>query len=175
MSPARTAHDAPARRRRPPATHENEDDQDRSAEEEPQDSDPPEDEADPVDEPEEPPEDEAEEPPEGDADEQDQTSGPADDGPSDDVEPPPPGGLDAQEAARRAVEHLRDLTHHRPEGVVGIARDEDGWTVTVEVLEDAHVPSTSDVLAEYEVRLDGDGGLLGATRGRRYVRGRTER
>ncbi|SKC72072.1 gas vesicle protein GvpO, partial [Krasilnikoviella flava] len=84
------------------------------------------------------------------------------------------GGLDAQEAARRAVEHLEELSHHDPEGVVGIERDGNGWTVIVEVLEDAHVPSTSDVLAEYEVQLDADGGLIGVTRGRRYVRGRAE-
>jgi len=98
-----------------------------------------------------------------------------DDESPDDSEPPPAGGLDAQDAARHAVRHLRELTNHRPEGVVGIARDDEGWAVTVEVLEDAHVPSTSDVLAEYEVRLDADGGLRGVTRGRRYVRGQTER
>jgi hypothetical protein len=60
------------------------------------------------------------------------------------------------------------------EGVVGVERDDDGWVITLDVLEDPHVPSSSDVLAEYEVRLDQDGGLLAYRRGRRYVRGRVE-
>ncbi|MFC7879416.1 gas vesicle protein GvpO [Isoptericola sp. NPDC057391] len=189
MSPARNAqaHDAPARRRRPPATHEQEDapqeqsadeaPDDEAAEDEPEGDEPPDDEPEadepPDDEPEadEPPDDEpeADEPP----DDEPEAEEPPDEPEGD--EPPPSGGLDAQGAARRAVRHLRELSHHRPEGVVGIDRDDEGWTVTVEVLEDAHVPSTSDVLAEYEVRLDADGGLRGVTRGRRYVRGRTER
>jgi len=46
--------------------------------------------------------------------------------------------------------------------------------VTLDVVEDPHVPSSSDVLAEYEVRLDADGDLLAYRRGRRFVRGRVE-
>ena len=191
MSPARKAHDVPTRRR-PPATH------DRAARRERPEDDPPEDDPLEDEQPEdEPPDDaddetrddvddeardepDADEPddegPEEDPGEDDAPDEPAEDDESpDDSEPPPAGGLDAQDAARHAVRHLRELTNHRPEGVVGIARDDEGWAVTVEVLEDAHVPSTSDVLAEYEVRLDADGGLRGVTRGRRYVRGQTER
>ncbi len=85
-----------------------------------------------------------------------------------------PDGLDARGAVRRALEELTALTDRAVENVVGIERDDDAWTVTVEVLEDAHIPSTSDILAEYEVRLSADGDLLGYSRGRRYVRGRTE-
>ncbi|MFD6133946.1 gas vesicle protein GvpO [Isoptericola sp. NPDC060257] len=206
MSPARKtqAHDAPARRRRPPATHDADDAaqeqsadeaaDDEAADDEPEGDEPPDDPA-PEDgapddeaaddEPEgdEPPDDEAsDDEPEDDGLDEDEDSGegeapeePAGDDEPSDPEPSPSGGLDAQGAARRAVQHLKELSHHRPEGVVGIDRDDEGWTLTVEVLEDAHVPSTSDVLAEYEVRLDADGGLRGVTRGRRYVRGRTER
>jgi len=196
MSPARKAHDVPTRRR-PPATHDRAARRERPENEPPEDE-PPEDEPpdDADDETRDDVDDEAREEPdadEPDADEPDADE-PGDEGPEedpgedgapdepaeddespDDSEPPPAGGLDAQDAARHAVRHLRELTNHRPEGVVGIARDDEGWAVTVEVLEDAHVPSTSDVLAEYEVRLDADGGLRGVTRGRRYVRGQTER
>ena len=189
MSPARKAHETPTRRRRPPATHEADDDKNGSSEESQDDSQDESQEADPPegedgeaveDEPtdDEPTDDEP-------TDEEPTDDEPADDEPEDVEDEPedepapaeddsPDGGLDAQGAARRAIEHLRALSHHRPEGVVGIERDEDGWTVTVEVLEDARVPSTSDVLAEYEVRLDASGGLAGVTRRRRYVRGRTE-
>jgi len=197
MSPARRAHDAPTRRR-PPATHdraarhqapEDQATEDEATEDEPPDDESPDGERDddePVDgepdgdgsgdeapdEPDDEPDDEASvEPDDGGPEDE-----PAEDEESPDAsEPPPAGGPDAQDAARLAVRHLRELTNHRPEGVVGIARDDEGWAVTVEVLEGAHVPSTSDVLAEYEVRLDADGGLRGVTRGRRYVRGQTER
>jgi gas vesicle protein GvpO len=82
--------------------------------------------------------------------------------------------LDARGAVRSAVEQLSALTRNPIESVVGIERDDETWRVTVDVLEDAHIPSTSDILAEYEVRLSADGELLGYSRGRRYVRGRAE-
>lgn len=85
-----------------------------------------------------------------------------------------PGRLDARGAVRRALEEFTALTHDTVEGVVGVERDGDGWKVTFEVLEDAHIPSTSDILAEYQVRLSTDGELLTYNRGRRYVRGRVE-
>ena len=82
--------------------------------------------------------------------------------------------LDARGAVRSAVEQLSALTRNPIESVVGIERDDETWRVTVDVLEDAHIPSTSDILAEYEIRLSADGELLGYSRGRRYVRGRAE-
>lgn len=84
------------------------------------------------------------------------------------------GRPDARSVVRRALEEFTPLTHHNVEGVVGIERDDDAWKVIVEVLEDAHMPSTSDILAEYEVRMSTDGELVGYGRGRRYVRGRVE-
>jgi hypothetical protein len=85
-----------------------------------------------------------------------------------------PARLDAIAASERAVDGLQRLTRRPVEGVVAIAPDEDGaFTVTVEVLELERVPSTADVLAEYEVRLDPDGRLLSYRRGDRYARGST--
>jgi hypothetical protein len=75
---------------------------------------------------------------------------------------------------RKALEELAALISHTVEGAVGVRRDDETWVVTIEVLEDAHIPSTSDILAECEVRLDDEGELLGYRRGRRYVRGRVE-
>jgi hypothetical protein len=82
--------------------------------------------------------------------------------------------LGAGEAARRARDELDALILHTVEGVVAVERTEDGWAVTVDVVEDPHVPSSSDVLAEYQVRLDGEGELVAYKRGRRFVRGRVE-
>ncbi len=50
-------------------------------------------------------------------------------------------------------------------------RSESGWTVTVEMLEDRRIPSSTDILATYEAELDDDGELLGYRRVRRYSRG----
>ena len=73
----------------------------------------------------------------------------------------------AAEAARQLVQ----LTGKEPEGIIGLERTEDGWTVEVEVLELRRVPSTTDVLATYAVTVDEDGELEGYQRRARYVRG----
>ena len=70
--------------------------------------------------------------------------------------PPNPGRI-AAEAARQLVE----LTGKEPEGVVGLDRSDDGWKVEVEVLEVSRIPNTTDVLAMYEVEVDGKGSLQG--------------
>ena len=80
--------------------------------------------------------------------------------------PPNPGRV-AAEAARQLVE----LTGKDAEGVVGLDRSDDGWKVEVEVVEVRRIPNTTDVLAMYEVEVDGRGSLQGYRRVRRYVRG----
>lgn len=80
----------------------------------------------------------------------------------------------AARAARRAVEQLGELTGRRLESVVGIRSEQDTFTVVIEAVEDPRVPSTADVMAEYEVELDKDGELLGYRRRSRYVRGSTD-
>lgn len=80
------------------------------------------------------------------------------------------GGRIAAEASRQ----LAELTGKDVEGVTGLMRAEDGWSVEVEVLELRRVPNTTDVLAIYEVDVDGSGDLQGYRRSRRYVRGQAE-
>jgi len=80
---------------------------------------------------------------------------------------PPNAGRIAAEAARQLVE----LTGKDAEGVVGLDRSDDGWKVEVEVVEVRRIPNTTDVLAMYEVEVDGKGSLQGYRRVRRYVRG----
>jgi len=55
--------------------------------------------------------------------------------------------------------------------VTGLSRNDDGWTIEVEVLEVRRIPDTTDVLAIYEITVDEDGELEGYRRVRRYVRG----
>jgi hypothetical protein len=75
-----------------------------------------------------------------------------------------------QDIATRAIEQMQELTGRHVEGVTGLARDGEEWTVTVEVLELQRVPTTTDVLGKYEVTLDKDGDLTGIERTRRYPR-----
>jgi hypothetical protein len=56
-------------------------------------------------------------------------------------------------------------------GATSVMPTDDGWTVEVEVVEDRRIPSSTDMLALYEVVLDLDGELLSYRRTRRYVRG----
>ena len=73
--------------------------------------------------------------------------------------------------AESARELVLDLTGRTAESVTGLERTDDGWRVDVEVLELERIPSTTDVLATYEVTLDEDGELQGYRRVHRYLRG----
>lgn len=81
------------------------------------------------------------------------------------------GKIKPKDIAARAVEQMQELLGRPIEGVTGLEKDGDDWTVTLEVLELERVPTTTDVLGSYEVKLDSDGELTGAQRTRRYARG----
>ncbi|ORB19593.1 gas vesicle protein GvpO [Mycolicibacterium monacense] len=93
---------------------------------------------------------------------------PTDDGGAD----PPP--LTAREAIDLAREQITDLLGREEVQMTSVApTQEGGWVIEVEVVEDHRIPSSSDILALYEVELDADGELLTYRRTRRYGRGRT--
>ena len=79
--------------------------------------------------------------------------------------------MSTREVLEVARQQVADVTGHPVEGITGFHRDrENGWTVTVEVLELERVPSTMDLLAAYEVSLSDDGDVTRFTRRRRYHR-----
>jgi hypothetical protein len=78
----------------------------------------------------------------------------------------------ARDAARAALREILELTVKQPEGIVGVQRTQDGWSVCFEVVEDRRIPSSSDILATYEATIDADGELMSFRRIRRYSRGR---
>jgi hypothetical protein len=80
--------------------------------------------------------------------------------------------LTARQAARAALRQVVELTGKRAESITGVERREDGWTVSIEVVEDRRIPSSADILATYEAMIDGDGELMSYRRVRRYSRGR---
>lgn len=75
---------------------------------------------------------------------------------------------------RSAREQLAELTGLTPESVSSFERTEDGWELSVEVLELSRVPDTMSLLATYSVTLDPHGELTGYKRVRRYERGRAD-
>jgi hypothetical protein len=90
----------------------------------------------------------------------------------DEPEPEAPA-LSGDEATRivvQARQQLAALLGSEPERVSGLYRTNGGWTVQLEVVEVARIPPTTDVLASYELELDGGRNLVGLTRTRRYRR-----
>jgi hypothetical protein len=80
--------------------------------------------------------------------------------------------LTAAQAGRHGLRQIADLTGKDPEGVSGVEPAQDGWVVTVEVIEDQRIPSATDVLASYQTEIGPEGDLLSYRRTRRYSRGR---
>jgi hypothetical protein len=83
------------------------------------------------------------------------------------------GRLTGSQAAVLGAQQLVELTGKDFEGIVGFSKDDEGWLVQVEVVELRRVPDSTDVLAIYEVLVDGEGDLAGYRRLERYARGST--
>lgn len=82
--------------------------------------------------------------------------------------------MTAGQAAKAALREIAQLTAKQPEGVTGVERTEDGWTVGVELVEDQRIPSSADILATYQATIDADGDLVSYRRVRRYARGHAD-
>ena len=84
-------------------------------------------------------------------------------------------GISAGEAIRNAREVIAELTGKQAEGISSINRSGDGgWAVSLDVVELSRIPSSTDLLATYEVCLDGGGGLIDMDRTRRYTRNQVD-
>jgi hypothetical protein len=79
---------------------------------------------------------------------------------------------------RRLTENARELLHElsgaEVESVSAVDRTGDGWRVTLETVEMRRVPDSMDVMATYDVELDGDGDLVRYERRRRYARSQSD-
>jgi Gas vesicle synthesis protein GvpO len=78
-----------------------------------------------------------------------------------------------------AVAHVRgelpQLLGHPVDAVLGFeADDSKGWNVTVQVVELARIPHSTDVLGTYEVKLDSHGEIQAYKRRRRYYRNQAD-
>ncbi|MDQ6817594.1 MAG: gas vesicle protein, partial [Actinomycetota bacterium] len=82
--------------------------------------------------------------------------------------------LSGRDAIERVRTELPELLGRPIEGVLGLQRDDGGWKVTVQAVELARIPRSTDVLGSYEVVLDGSGELTGYKRTRRFSRGQAD-
>lgn len=82
--------------------------------------------------------------------------------------------ITAAGAAHAALEQLAQLVPKEPEGVTGVEPADGSWIVGVEVVEDRRIPSSADILATYEARVDEHGTLVSYQRTKRYTRGHSD-
>jgi hypothetical protein len=75
------------------------------------------------------------------------------------------------EVSLRAMEQLSQLTGYRPVAVVGSAKVEQGWRVTVNLLELTRIPPSSDLLGVYQALVDEEGNLMEFERKMTHNRG----
>lgn len=85
--------------------------------------------------------------------------------------PPEPSGVQLVAGARR---QLAEITGMEAGLVTSLERsDDDGWKLSLELVELSRVPRAADVLGVYDVKLDAAGNLVSYRRVRRYSRGET--
>lgn len=77
-------------------------------------------------------------------------------------------------AIQRAKEYLWQMAGQRCEMVSALQRTDNGWSITLEVVELERIPRTTDILGSYTVDLDDAGDLLGCERVRRYYRNQAD-
>lgn len=83
--------------------------------------------------------------------------------------------LSGREVIERVRQDLPQLLGRPIESVLGLERDDnDGWSVTVSVVELARIPHSTDIIGAYRVTLDSDGELVGWRRSRRYHRNQAD-
>jgi hypothetical protein len=82
--------------------------------------------------------------------------------------------LSGAQLVAEARRQLSEITGMDAGAVTALERsDDDGWRLTVELVELSRIPRAADVLGVYDVTLDAKGQLLGYRRVRRYARGET--
>ena len=73
--------------------------------------------------------------------------------------------LTPAEAVDRAKKQLSDLTERKPSTVMAVSKDEEGWHISLEMLERKAIPDHMDLLARYDVLLDEEGNIVKFDRG----------
>ncbi len=81
--------------------------------------------------------------------------------------------MEVTELVNKLVADFPPLINLPASSVLALSRSEDGWVVSIEMIEKKSIPDSMDVLACYEVSLDDGGNIRAFTRGRLRRRGDT--
>ena len=81
--------------------------------------------------------------------------------------------MNANEVVEKAQQGFVSLGKKPADGVTGLSKTEEGWTISLEALERKAIPDTMDVLGLYELHLDNEGNLLSLDRKKLRKRGET--
>lgn len=68
--------------------------------------------------------------------------------------------MDIKELAERAKSQLAEVTGLKPVTVTSTSKDEQGWHITLDMLEMSRIPPATDVLGDYDVLIGEDGNML---------------
>ncbi len=60
----------------------------------------------------------------------------------------------------KARKDLGKITGLEPSSIVGTARDDRGWRISMEMVEKHSIPDSMDILATYEVLVDEEGNVM---------------
>ena len=82
--------------------------------------------------------------------------------------------MNANEVIEKARREFVGLGKTPADGITGLSKTEEGWSILMEALERKAIPDTMDVLGLYELRLDNDGHLLSLDRKKLRKRGETQ-
>ena len=82
--------------------------------------------------------------------------------------------MNANEIVAKAREEFICLGKKPADGITGLSKTEEGWSILLEALERKAIPDTMDVLGLYELHLDNDGHLLSLDRKKLRKRGETQ-
>jgi len=73
--------------------------------------------------------------------------------------------------AERAKEQLAEVTGFSPVAAVGGFKDDEGWHISVDMLEMARLPESTDIIGTYVVSLDLEGNMVKFEKKRARLRG----
>ena len=79
--------------------------------------------------------------------------------------------MDIKKLAERAKSQLAEVTGLKPITVTRTFKDEEGWHITLDMLEMSRIPTATDVLGDYDVLVDENGNMMKFERKRTRLRG----
>ena len=81
--------------------------------------------------------------------------------------------LTAAQAIEQAKKQVSELIERKPSSVTAVSKDEEGWHISLEMLERKAIPDHMDLLARYDVLLDEEGNIVKFDRGDLRTRSET--